>query len=46
VRQGKVCIRANNLVPRVFSLAWGLGGAPPPSQGKDPGNEVDEPSGP
>ena len=25
----------NNLVPRVFSLAWG-----PPSQGKDPGNEV------
>ena len=28
-----------NLVPRAFSLAWGWG-APPPSQGKGPGNEV------
>jgi len=27
----------SNLVPRVFSLAWGRGGK---SQGKDPGNEV------
>ena len=26
-----------NLVPRVFSLAWGRDGK---SQGKDPGNEV------
>jgi len=34
-----------NLVPRDFSLAWGLGGkrpfpAPPPSQEKVPGNEA------
>ena len=27
-----------NLVPRAFSLTWAL--APPPSQGKGPGNEV------
>jgi len=31
----------NNLVSRVFSLAWGRSfPAPPPSKGKDPGNEV------
>jgi len=30
----------DNLVRRVFSLAWGRG-APPPSQGKVPGNEVE-----
>jgi len=29
----------NDIVPRVFSLALGLG-APPPSQGNVPGNEV------
>ena len=28
-----------NLVPRAFSLAWGP--APPPSQRKGPGNEVE-----
>ena len=30
-------VKAINLVPRAFSLAWGRGGK---SQGKGPGNEV------